>query len=286
MPKSWKFILLVSLMLLSLVPFATAQNSDDYARILRGSDVEAKRDVLFRIFNEASEDSARVAIAALTDTSEIVRATAVKCIVFLPPTEASKLLFPLLADKAPFVRKETALAIGKLHELSGFERLSAAFSREKDSEVKTALVEAIGQSGNPAAYPILSAVLAKKPKDDQSFLRRSAARAIGRIAQQQQTSNPYVVTPESTLENKHDTITQFRFIDLSASSPTAAAAVATLTAVVNNPKETDDVRREALFAIGSIASPRSIELLRSAVSSKDPYFAEIGREALRKMGVD
>ena len=286
MLKTSKFILLVLLILLSFGFPAPAQNVDEYSRVLRGSDVEAKRDVLFRIFNEANEESARAAAISLTDTNEIVRATAVKCIVFLPKTEAAGLLFPLLTDKAPFVRKETALAIGKLREPTGFDQLSNAFSREKDSEVKSVLVEAIGQSGNPAAYSMLSAVLAKKPKDDQVFLRRTAARAIGRIAQRQQTSDPYVVTPESTLDSKHDTFTQFRYKDLSAGSNSAASAVEVLTVVVKNTKEADDVRREALFALGSIASPRSIELLKTAVSSNDPYFAEIGREALRKMGLE
>ena len=103
MLKSSKSILFVSLILFSLAFSATAQNFDEYSRVLRGSDIEAKRDVLFRIFNEANEESARAAVIALTDTNEIVRATAVKCIVFLPKTEAAGLLLPLLTDKAPFV---------------------------------------------------------------------------------------------------------------------------------------------------------------------------------------
>ena len=62
-----------------------------------------------------------------------------------------------------------------------------------------------------------------------------------------------------------------------------AAAMRTLTTVVNNKLEVQDTRREAAFAIGAIGSPSSVTLLETLAKSDDPYLAEISREALLKI---
>ena len=89
-------------------------NFDNFTEIFKRGNTEQKREALFQIRNLATAEASRTAIPALQDTDEIVRATAVSSVIFLPPDEAVSNLIPLLADKKELVRRETAYALGKV----------------------------------------------------------------------------------------------------------------------------------------------------------------------------
>ncbi len=250
-------------------------------RIANGSE-EEKRSALFEIRNLRSEQASALALPALSDPSEIVRATAVSSITFLPAVQAIAALSPLLNDKAEFVRREAADALGKVGSLDAAGPLLSHLQREKIGEVRTVAVVALGRTGNTTAIEPLLRILKSRPKDEQEFLRRSAARSIGQIAQILRTGKAKVLTPENFLSRQYkDTASSLE--DIAESRPVFGAAVVVLSQVLQNKNESADTRREAAFAIGSIGSRSSIYLLRTLQNDPDPYLAEICKEALLKI---
>jgi len=263
---------LISLFLAASSP---AQDLTPLDTAIRTGTTEQKRDALFQIRNLRSEIASRTAIPALRDPDPMVRATAASSVVFLRKLEAIAALSPLLADKLPFVRKEAAYSLGKVESPDAAAPLLALIDREKDLEVKAAAAFALGFAGNPTALAPLIKILNDRPKEETEFLRRSAARSIGQIAQSLRTGNPKAVTPQSFLPDK--------FKDLSTGADLAAdfnPATKTLEKVLGNRKEADDTRREAAFALGAIASRNAIAVLETSRNSPDPYLAEIARESL------
>lgn len=268
---------------LSSVRAQDAEWARDEARLTRmitSGDVEAKREALFQIRNLRSERASRLAIPALADANPIVRATAAASVIFLPKNEAVTALSPLVGDKEPFVRKEAAYALGFVVSPLAADPLIRQMRREKDLEVKAAIAAGLGGTGNAAAVDALAAELKRSPKEENEFVRRSAARAIGQIAQIIKSGDAYVVTPQDMLPAEYKKLTGD---DLTLRQPVFSNALATLTRVLQNRSETDDTRREAAFALGAIGSQASRNVLSSYLKSDDPYLAEICREALLKL---
>ena len=111
------FSLLLSAFLLScLSPIVLkAQTQEELTslseRVSLGT-IDVKRDALLALARFRSEKASRVAEKGLRDDSEIVRATAIRSVVFLPVRDASSLIIPFLNDKSAFIRKETCYAFG------------------------------------------------------------------------------------------------------------------------------------------------------------------------------
>lgn len=272
-----------ALLVVLLVPFtytSNAQDLDRFSKAIADGDEEQKREALFQIRNLRSEAASRVAVPALKDSDPIVRATAAASVVFLPKQEAISVLNPLLADRDAFVRKEAAYAMGRVENPDAAAPLASLLQREKDLEVRAAAVIGLGVTGNPASVEPLLAVLKGSPSGDTEFLRRSAARSIGQIAQIVRTSDGYVVTPQNFLPEKYKSISGD---DLAAKFIVFNAAVPILNAVLQNRQEADDTRREAAFALGSIGSGSARTALEAHRNSPDPYLAEISGEALLKI---
>jgi len=251
------------------------------SQITNGS-VEEKRSALSEIRNLRAESASRIALPALRDKDEMVRATAAGSVIFLPSSsEAAVALLPLLNDKSPFVRTETSYALGKAHDRSATSELVRLMKNDKVLEVRTAAAIALGEIGDSSAIESLVGVLKPRPKEDDEFLRRSAARSIGQIAQINVTGDTTVLTPQNFLPEK--------FKDLGSSNATGAVpqiyagGVDMLVRVLRNKDESDDTRREAAFALGAIGDPRSLDVLRGYVTSQDPYLAEICKEAILKI---
>ena len=257
-----------------------AQDLTTLETAIRTGTSEEKRDALFQVRNLRSEIASRIAVPALQDTDPVVRATAASSVVFLPKSEAVAVLTPQLSDKDAFVRKESAYALGKAKSPDAAAPLIVLLRREKDLEVRSAAVVALGQTGSPTAVEPLIAILRGLPKEDEEFIRRSAARSIGQIAQINRTGGEPVVTPQSFLPEKFK---QFSGADLASAQSVFSAALSTLTAVLRDDREADDMRREAAFALGSIGSRNSKSVLEDHRNSPEPYIAEIAREALAKI---
>jgi HEAT repeat protein len=243
--------------------------------------IESKRAALFDIRNLRSASASRLAIPALRDKNLIVRASAAASVVFAPKAEASAALIPLLGDKDEFVRRESAYALGDVQDRSATAPLIVLMRDDKLIEVRTAAAIALGKIGDASAINSLSAILKTRPKEDDEFLRRSAARSIGQIAQINITGDSTVLTPQNFLPEK--------FKDLGSSDPTVSIAQSftgsadILTTVLRNKDESDDTRREAAYSLGAIGDKRSVPVLQSYLGGADPYLAEICKEALLKI---
>ncbi|MDH3528802.1 MAG: HEAT repeat domain-containing protein [Acidobacteriota bacterium] len=267
--------------LASFCCFVSAQNRDqlDYyrERIELGTS-EVKRDALQSLRRLGTEQASRVAAKALNDPSEIVRATAISAVVFLPKSEASGILIPFLREKSPFLRKEAAHALAEVETPEAAPALIDVLTKDKRSEVRSAAAFALGKSGSLTAVPHLTEVLRRKPKKSRSFVRRSAARSIGQIAEAVTGREFMATTPENYLPEKYKTSVGARSTGIEFEQ-----AAAVLENVLGNPKEAQDTRREAAFALGAIGNPASSSVLKRFASVEDSSLAEICREALLRL---
>jgi len=265
--------------------FEQLRKQTDFIDVIEKGTVEEKRTVLFVIRNLQSEVYSEFAVPALKDADEIVRATAAFSVIYLPKDKALTALSPNLSDKSEIVRRETAYALGKIQNSLAIPLLIQVFQnkKEKSVEVKNACIIALGEIGDASAIDVLTQILQQKPKDDNEFLRRSAARSVGQIAQIIQIKESYTVTPESFLPEKYKLFTLEKYQNLTAKFPQFKNAVSTLTQVLQNPKESDDARREAAFALGAIGDASAATILQTNLGSKDYYLAEICKESLKKL---
>lgn len=273
----------VSIVILSIlcVVALRAQDLDTLGDKVRNGTAEEKRTALFDLRNFRTPEASRLAVPALSDPDEMVRATAAGSVVFLPSDEAVAVLVPNLKDKEDFVRGETAYALGKVRDRTAVRPLVEVATKDKSFEVRNAAVFALGEIGDPSAVDFLVSLLSGKPKDSRAFERSSAAKSIGRIAQAIQNSTRSPVTPESFLPSKYKAAGTATFRDLTTDFPQLKQALPVLEKVLNNPKESAETRREAAFAMGAIDGDAGNSLATCA-SSPDYYLAEICKEGLLK----
>jgi HEAT repeat protein len=218
---------------------------------LSSSDAEERRDALMRLGSLRRPDASRVAAAGLNDLEVQVRVAAAHAVVFLPPAEAAALILPLLADRAEFIRREAAYALGETRSRSAVTPLSELLSGDKEAAVRGAAAVALGQIGDETAVNALSQALSgmkkKKAAPADEFLMRSAAHSLGQIR--------------------------------------SRAGLPALIAALSDDQRPLDVRREAAAALGLIGDQSAAPALRTALESSDPYLAEAARQALRKLAM-
>lgn len=281
--RAARFASLCAIFLLFAVSaFAQTDLSGLQEKLDRG-DTEAKREALFQIRNLRSEEASRLAIPTLKDSNEIVRATAAGSIVFLPANEAAQALLPLLSDKAEMVRREAAYALGEAGDPSAVTALTTLLQRDKILGVKGAAAIALGKIGDAAAVEPLNRVLQDKPDENREFLRRSAARSIGQIAQFIQTGRIDQLIPQNFLPEKFKRFDKPKYPNLSANFPVFDPAIPILIKVLQNKNESDDTRREAAYALGAIGDSSALPALQTGLNSPDPYLAEICKEAIARI---
>lgn len=257
-------------------------------RIKSGSD-EQKRDALFRIRNLRTAEASLLAIPALRDKSEIVRATAAFSVIFLSKDEALNVLLPLLNDKKELVRREAAYALGKVGNPNAVNSLLQVFQKDKIADVKNACIVALGEIGDVAAIDALTRILQNKTKKENpagEFLRRSAARSIGQIAQIIQTNKTEIFTPEHTQPDKYKTIEKPKHPKLGETFPAFRPAINVLIETLQNPREATDIKRESAFALGAIGDESARNVLQANLNNEDYYLIEISKEALRKISLN
>ncbi len=295
--REYRKRLCLSLCVLGAVFFlATANtfaqsNLDDLRNKITNGSVEDKRNALLTIRNLRTEDASRIAVPAINDPNELVRATAVSAVVFLLNPDAAELLIPLLKDKAEFVRSEAAYALGEVGYYSVTEPLIQTLRKDRSASVRAVAAAALGKTRNLNSFDVLLRVsvlvqvLKQKPTSANEYLRRSSSRSIGQIAQILRTGMRRVVTPQNFLPEKY----KYKNPDaepMTKSFPAFRIALPILIKVLSNPKEADDVRREAAFALGAIGDASSRKVLSDHLSSPDIYLAEICKEALLNIGRD
>jgi HEAT repeat protein len=222
-------------------------------RRMSSTEVEERRDAVMRLGSFRRRDSSLVAAAALKDPDEIVRATAARAVLGLPPDEAVGYLIPLLNDKKEFVRREAAHALGETHSVKAVPPLVSALQGDKEAGVRGAAAFALGRiKDQGATFPLIGALGGRSSDRKRSsrsekneYVSRAAARALGEIR------NP--------------------------------SAVPALVELLNDPKASDDLRREAANALGKIGDTAAVDSLRAAQSANDPYLSRIAYEALKRI---
>jgi len=235
-----------------------AQEIEKQRARLASDSVEERRDAVARLGRMGRPDSSRAASSALQDRSPIVRATAARAVLALPPDEAAALLVPLLRDRAEFVRREGAYALGETRSRTATRALLDTLEHDRSAGARGAAVVALGQIKDPRAVPALTQILSrhtsganpfKRIKRSKAtgneFVRREAARALGQIGDPR--------------------------------------AVPALIAALSDEHTDTDVRREAAQALGMIGDRAAIPALRAALTAQDPYLSHIAYEALRKI---
>lgn len=280
--KKTSFLLLFFSLFSCFAGQISAQNNLDFlAGQITDGTTEQKRSALFQIRNFETAEASRLAVPALQDKAEIVRATAAQSVIFLAPDEAIRVLTPLLRDKNLLVRKETAYALGKTHNPTAIPLLVQTIQKDKIQEVKDAATVALGEIGDVSAVDVLTQILQHQPKAKEEFQRRSAARSLGEIA-----SN-YLLQEIIRRNNNSDkspvvSANQLR-ADLSRQVPAFQNAVSLLIQILQNPAETDDVKREAAYALGEIGDAKAIPVLQSKLNVEDYYLVKNSKKALQRI---
>lgn len=282
--KRINFILLLALFACFAIN-ASAQNLEFLTEQIRRGDTEQKRSALYTIRNFKTEQASRIAVPALKDDSEIVRATAAYSVISLPRDEATQVLLPNLADKSALVRRETAYALGEVGNVNAINALLTILQKDKILEVRAASAIALGKIGDISTVDELNKILQRKPNKKEEFLRRSAARSIGNIAEHLRNLEHTTYTPEdkvsvNPIEDERKDRQTF-----SEKYPVFGSAVQTLIQSLQNPREFDDVRRESAFALGTIGNIAANPVLQANINAEDYYLAEISKSALVKIAI-
>lgn len=225
---------------------------------LNSSETEERRDAVMRLGWMKRTESSRVAASALRDSDALIRATAARAVLSLPPEEAAALLLPNLRDRDEFVRQETAYALGETKSRAAVSPLLSLLEKEKTDSVRGAIVVALGQIGDESVVIPLSQLLSRRipasgilnkvrrrKKDENEFVRRAAAHSLGQIR--------------------------------------SRAAVPALVAVLVDLRAPADVRREAAASLGLIGDPQAASALSSVLEAEDPYLSEAARAAILKL---
>ncbi|MBK9438257.1 MAG: HEAT repeat domain-containing protein [Chloracidobacterium sp.] len=274
------------ILLFIIIPYPIYSQSIDQLsdQIATGSS-EQKRNGLAQLRNIQSAPASRVAAQALKDPDELVRSTAIGAVIYLPISEATTMIVPLLSDKAEFVRREAAYALGELSSVDAVDPLSLLVRKDRAPIVRAAAAAALGRIGSESGLETLMAVMQRRPSPKDAFLRRAAARSLGQIAERSRFGNVLdnltTNTPADFLPEKYKQIVATP--DTPKASPIYRGVLDILLKASANGKETDDTRREIAFALGSIGDAAAIPFLRSNIGSTDIYLGEICREALLKI---
>jgi HEAT repeat protein len=214
---------------------------------LKSADVETRRDAVYQLGSLKNAVASQIAIAALRDPSEIVRAEAVRAVESLASADAVRYLATLLSDKSEFVRREAAFALGRVADKTATEFLIQTLQIDKTSSARAAAAVALGQVADERAIePLSQELLAPKNKRNRvvdEFVRRSAARSLGQIRHRN--------------------------------------AVPTLISALRDTTNTDDVRREAARALGLIGDQSAVQVLQENLNAEDYYLAQIAAAALK-----
>lgn len=257
---------------------ASAQNISSLSTLLTSKKTEDRRNALQGLRSLGTTEAARVAVRGLTDKSSAVRATAAGALEMLPGDEAVEALAPLLKDGTELVRKEAVLAIGRTRTTQAVTEIRSRLKKEKSREVRAAMAIALGTNGDESGLPILAELLSAEPKEEDEFVRRSAARSIGQIAQLRRMGHADSVTPRDFLPNDKDS-RRVRIAETMQSEQIAAI----LLRIVADSRESSDTLREAVYALGAIGTASFRKVIEPLTRSDDPYLARIALEALARL---
>lgn len=261
---------------------ASAQIDDSEAtRVLAKGTLEQKRDLLASIRSAGDKRLAELAILAFADKNAVVRASAIEAARHARSSVLIPALKPLLKDGSLIVRKEAAEALGNSDDSDAQPLLIERLPREKDREVRAAIIGALGRVGSVDDFPRLFTYLRKNPSESNEFERAMAARSMGQIARRFQGLRVADTIPSSF--NIISPITDMSFDSTFQAMTDFATYETQIIAMLESEKESMDVRRECAFLLGEAGGFRSVSILKSLVEDEDTYLARIAHEALVRL---
>ncbi len=137
-------------------------------------------------------------IQSLTDTTQpsVVRSTAIENLVERGDARGVKFLIDALADSDSMVRREAAKGLQNLGATGAIEPLLEALQAESKDLTVWAMLEAIGELGNPSALPLLESL----SNVDSILTRIEVKKCISRIHERYGNGNaPEVSEAEETI---------------------------------------------------------------------------------------
>ncbi|MDE0012388.1 MAG: HEAT repeat domain-containing protein [Candidatus Poribacteria bacterium] len=137
-------------------------------------------------------------IQSLTDTTQpsVVRSTAIESLVERGDARGVKFLIDALADSDSMVRREAAKGLQNLGATGAIEPLLEALQAESKDLTVWAMLEAIGELGNPKALPLLESL----SNVDSILTRIEVKKCISRIHERYGNGNaPEVPEAEETI---------------------------------------------------------------------------------------
>jgi len=218
-------------------------------------DEEQRLDALVHIATYLCDSATFVSqqtIAALEkilrrDASSLNRALAAHAFELIAEEQSSPVLLASLAsEREVSVRKAIIYALARQRSAQITSTLIPLLD-DKNSEIRASAAFALAEIGDPSSADALIELLRKRGKEEDSFARSQAVRAIG----------------------------EFGKVD----------SISILLNILVRDKSSE-VRREAAKSLGSIDmtdDPRVEKALRSALTSEDPYLVAAAEASLAKI---
>ena len=198
-----------------------------------------------------------------------------------------------LGDPDPAVRKDAALALGRLASAAtaALPRLAEVLRNDPDPAVRSAAAEAIRKM-SPASRAVVGD-LAAALRDPEPFVRMNACIALLSLKEEARPAIPDLIAGAGDEENDTNldqfsmTIRQSMLRALGVAAAGTGDAVPTLSALLEGPAA-DASRAIAAHGLG-LAGPHAREaapLLRALLRDHDPDVRAAAEEALVAIGVD
>ncbi len=170
----------------------------------------------------------------------------------------------LLQDTDWVVRREAVITLGEMGDERCVEPLVRAL-RDGDWQVREAAIEALGQVGSPAVEGLI-----KQLRDWD--IRKYVIRALGKI-KDERVLDPLVaqLRNDEFLEDATDALVEL-----------GEPAIEKLVAALRDKNE--NIRKQAVIALGRIKSDRAFDPLVEMLQDKDWYIRLTAAAALEKIG--
>lgn len=212
----------------------------------------------------------------LKSADEEERRDAVTQLAALNTRLAADALASALDDSSERVRAQAITGLASLADPSLAPVIAARLTQDKRPFVRKTAAYALGRLANLATTPTLISAL--KDKDDE--VRGAAAVALG------QYRDPAAIGPLSqSLADKNDFVRAHAAQALGVNGRAARSTVDRLVVLLNSDKD-NRVRRQAARALGLIGDRAALPALDRAQRDPDPYLSSEALEAISKIKSD
>ncbi|MDR4507870.1 MAG: HEAT repeat domain-containing protein [Candidatus Brocadiaceae bacterium] len=206
-------------------------------------------------------------MSAISDTQEEVRIEVVQALGTLGSEKAVQILISALSDESLAVREKAAKALGQREKQDAVDALLSALHVNSNVSVVYAIIEALGQIGNPKSVDhVITFLSHEKPN-----IRECTAAALGNF-RDSRAVEPLI----TALSDDQERVRWYAADSLGKiGNPTCVDSLITLLADTSA-----RVRESAVTALGQIGNQQAIESLLKTLKDNDSRVAERAAESL------